>query len=107
MMETVLIYVTHPDHGEAVNLARYLVERRLAAAVNLIPRMETVYRWQDAVETGRETVMVVKTRRELVESVQTNIMANHPYECPCIAVLPVVGGSQDYLAWIAEVTKGD
>jgi periplasmic divalent cation tolerance protein len=103
--DIVFIYVTHPDATAAAALARDLVEQGLAASVNILPGMLTVYRWQGRIETGAETVMIVKTRAALMESVQAHVRANHPYVCPCIAALPVTAGDPDYLGWIAQSTS--
>ncbi len=102
MPEIVFVYVTHPDAAAAAALGRALVEERLAACANILPGMRTVYRWQDRIEDGSEIVMIVKTTAALVPALQQRIRAEHPYECPCIAALPVTGGSPDYLAWIAQ-----
>ena len=105
MTDAVLIYVTHPNHSDAVDLARFLVERKLAAAVNLLPGMETVYRWQGEVECGQETVMIVKSRRALVEAIQNAVLSRHPYECPCFVVIDIAGSSPAYLDWVHSSTK--
>jgi periplasmic divalent cation tolerance protein len=70
--------------------------------VNILPGMRTIYRWRGRIETGGETVMIVKTTHALVDSVRAHVRANHPYECPCIAALPVTAGDPAYLAWIAQ-----
>ncbi len=101
MPEIVFVYVTHPDAAAPAALGRALVEERLVACANILPGMRTVYRWQDRIEDGYEVVMIVKTTAALVPALQQRIRAEHPYECPCIAALPVTGGNPDYLAWIA------
>jgi len=102
MTEFVFIYVTHPDAAQAAILGRALVEQRLAACVNILPGMQTIYRWNDAIEDGHEAVMIVKTRFTLFEDVRSLILRQHPYECPCIVALPVADGHPDYLAWLAR-----
>jgi periplasmic divalent cation tolerance protein len=102
MTEIVFLYVTHPDAAQAAALGRMLVESQLAACVNLFADMSTVYRWQGAIEEGRETVMIVKTRADLEPASRAAILAAHPYECPCVVTLPVTGGHEPYLAWVAS-----
>lgn len=104
--QPVLIYTTFPGEAEAEEAGEALVERRLAACVNIYPGMRSVYRWQGAVERDRETGMFVKTRRALAETVMAALREVHPYEMPALLVIPVEGGSADYCAWIAESTRG-
>ncbi len=101
MAEIVFVYVTHPETDGARALGRALVEVGLAACANVLPDMKTVYRWQGCIEEGGEAVLIVKTRADLVDALKARIRAEHPYDCPCVAVLPVVGGDPGYLAWIA------
>ena len=103
-METVFCYVTCPSREEALALARRLVEERLAACGNVLDGMASVYRWESAVHEAAEAVLIVKTRAELVERVTARVRELHPYTCPCVAALPVVGGNPDYLAWIGGMT---
>ena len=102
MTGIVFVYVTHPDADAAAALGRRLVEDGLAACVNILPGMRTIYRWQGAIEEAGEAVIIVKTRADLVAALQERVRAEHPYECPCIAALPVAQGDPDYLAWIAH-----
>ena len=101
-MSVVFIYITHPEAGKAEALGHVLVENGVAACVNLIPGMKSIYRWQGEIETASETVMIVKTSAAMVERVQALVRKHHPYECPCIAVLPITGGDPAYLDWIAQ-----
>lgn len=103
-MQAVFCYVTCPDRALAEDLARRLVEERLAACGNVLDGMRSVYRWEGKVEEASEAVLIVKTRAELVERVTARVRELHPYACPCVAALPVTGGNPDYLAWIAAET---
>jgi periplasmic divalent cation tolerance protein len=87
---------------DAERVARALVERRLAACVNVVPAVVSVYRWKGKVERDEERLLVVKTRAERVEALREALVALHPYELPELVVLPVAGGHPPYLAWIAE-----
>jgi periplasmic divalent cation tolerance protein len=96
------VYVTCPDTGQASELGRALVEQKLAACVNIFPVMQTIYRWQGAIESGTEVSMIVKTTAAHFDAVAAFIRAHHPYECPCIAALPITTGDPNYLAWISS-----
>ncbi len=99
-----LIYVTTPDLKTARRIGRELVEDRLAACANVLPRMESVYRWKGRVETARECVLLLKTPARRVPQVLARIRTLHPYECPCAVVLPITAGLPDFLKWVAEAT---
>lgn len=101
---TLLVTTTLPDRGAAVALARALVERRLAACVQVLDGCASVYRWQGAVEESAEVVVLVKTRAARYEELERAIRARHPYELPEIVAVPIVRGLTDYLEWVAEET---
>lgn len=108
MERAVFVYTTYPSLVEAERAGRAIVERRLAACVNILPGMISHYRWQGQIERGEEVVMIFKTRASLAEAVRAAVKESHPYETPAIVVLPVEGGDPNYLAWImAETADGD
>jgi periplasmic divalent cation tolerance protein len=88
--------------GDAERIARALVERRLAACVNVVAGVVSIYRWKDGVERDEERLLVVKTRADRVEALREALVALHPYELPELVVLPVEAGHLPYLAWIRE-----
>jgi periplasmic divalent cation tolerance protein len=100
MDEVVLVYTTYPSLVEAEAAGRRLVEEKLAACVNILPQMLSIYRWKGAVERAEEVVMLVKTRAALAGQVGEAVRRDHRYELPAILVLPVSGGDSDYLGWI-------
>jgi periplasmic divalent cation tolerance protein len=102
MNDIVFLYVTHPDATQALNLGRLLVEDGLAACANVQPGMLSIYRWQDRIEESAEAVMIVKTRADLEAAARAAIVAAHPYDCPCVVTLPVIGGYPPYLEWLAS-----
>ncbi len=104
MERAVLVYTTYPGLVEAENAGRALVERRLAACVNILPGMISHYRWEGAVERGEEAVMLVKTRASLAERVRAAVKESHPYATPAIMVMPIEIVDQTYLAWILDST---
>jgi periplasmic divalent cation tolerance protein len=99
--DIVFLYVTHPETEAALALGRALVAAEIAACVNVLSGMRTVYRWEGAIEEGEEAVMIVKTRAALEPAAREAILAAHPYACPCVVTIPVTGGNEAYLAWLA------
>lgn len=100
-----LLYVTCKNREEAVAIGRALVESRLAACVNILPGMHSLYRWKNKIESSEETVLIVKTRHALTDVVTRRIKELHSYEIPCILNIPVEGGSDAYLQWILRETE--
>jgi periplasmic divalent cation tolerance protein len=92
---------------EAAKVARGLVERELAACVNIIPSLRSVYRWQGAVEEAEEHLLVIKSRRDLLTAVEQAIGELHSYEVPEVLALPVAGGSNGYLDWLGSNLRKD
>lgn len=106
MERVVFVYTTYPSIVEAERAGRALVERHLAACVNILPGMISHYRWQGALERADEVVMLIKTRASLAEAVRADVKAGHSYETPAILVLPVESVDQAYLAWVMAETEG-
>lgn len=98
----VLIYATFPRGPLAEQVGRDLVEGRLAACVNILPTMTSIYRWEGALQRDEETVMVVKSTAARSEAVMQAIIRQHPYDTPAVLVLPIEGGSRAFLDWIAR-----
>ena len=103
--EALLVFTNLPDHDSALALARTLIERRLAACVNVLGAATSVYRWQQAVETTQEVPVLIKTRRALYAEVEATIRALHSYELPEIIAVPVERGLPQYLQWILAETS--
>jgi periplasmic divalent cation tolerance protein len=100
----VLIYSTFPSSEAAEAVGRQLVEQRLAACVNILPGMTSIYRWEGAIARDGEVVMIIKTREELAPSVIGVVKSHHSYTNPALVVLPIVDGSADYLSWLLAET---
>jgi len=107
MTEKIVVFSTCGSEEEAVRSATQLVEGRVAACVNLIPRIRSIYRWQGKMEDSTEWMLVIKTSRERFEALRTVLAAAHSYDVPEVLALPVVDGSPDYVAWMdAELANG-
>lgn len=102
MTDKRIVLSTAGSEDEASKIAHYLVEHRLAACVNIIPRIESIYRWQGKVESGQEWLLLIKTTAQEFPAVRAAITELHSYNVPeCIAV-NIEEGSVDYLQWLAE-----
>ena len=101
----VLVLTTLGADADAAALARTLVEERLAACVNVLPPMTSVYRWKGQVEQDREQQVILKTTADRVAALEARLAALHPYELPEFLVIPAAGGSEAYLAWIGEAVS--
>ena len=101
----VFVYTTFPALVEAERAGRALLERRLAACVNILPGMISHYWWQGTIERGEEVVMIVKTRASLTEAVRGAVKEMHSYTTPAILVLPIEGGDPAYLGWLMAETE--
>ncbi len=99
--DPVLVLTTVPSADLGESIGRALVEAGLAACVNVLPPMISIYRWKGAVQRDSECQIIVKTVRGRVEAVQTFVSDHHPYDLPELLVLPVEGGDPAYLAWVA------
>lgn len=97
----ILVYVTCADKAEAEKIAAAAVGERLAACANLLDDMESLYWWKGELERARECVLLFKTETRLFERLKDRILALHSYETPCVAALPLTGGSRAYLDWIS------
>jgi periplasmic divalent cation tolerance protein len=105
MEPAVFVYTTWPTTVEAEHAGRSLVERRLAACVNILPGMISHYRWEGKVERAEEAVMIAKTRASLAAEVETAVKELHPYDTPAILVMPLDRVEKGYLGWLLAETK--
>ena len=101
----VFVYTTHPSLAEAERIGRVLVERRLAACVNILPSMVSYYWWEGKIDRGEEAVMIVKTRASLAEGVRAAVKELHSYTTPAILVIPLESVDETYLAWLMAETQ--
>ena len=105
-MPVMFVYATAGDAGEALRIGRAVVEEHLAACANVLDGMRSVYWWQGAVQENGEAVLILKTTEDRLAALIDRVRALHSYECPCIEALPVIGGNQAFLDWVASETHG-
>jgi periplasmic divalent cation tolerance protein len=103
--EFVVVLTTLPADADAAAFGRAIVEERLAACVNLLPVMESIYRWEGTIDQESERQVVMKTSRDRVAALWERVRELHPYDVPEFLVLSVVDGNDAYLRWIAECTS--
>lgn len=100
MTDKIVVLSTCASEDEAGQLARTLVERRLAACVNVIPHMRSYYRWEGNLENAEECLLVIKSTRERFAALRSVLETAHSYEVPEVIALPVLDGSENYLNWL-------
>jgi periplasmic divalent cation tolerance protein len=100
MTDFQIILTTCPDREQAERIARRLLELHLAACINILPGVQSIYRWEGDIESAAEVLMLIKTRVDLIREVQSTIAGLHSYEVPELLVLPISAGSESYLAWL-------
>lgn len=105
-MDFRLLYITAAKVEEARRIGQSLVESGLAACANIVPGIESIYRWQGEVVQDREVLLVVKTRAELVDPAIARVKELHSYTCPCVVALPILTGNPAYLEWLGQETTG-
>lgn len=105
MTDKRVVLSTAGSEEEARKIARYLVEQQLAACVNIVPQIESIYRWQGKVESSREWLLLIKTTAANFSKVRDAIGELHSYDLPECIALSIEDGSADYLRWIAESVK--
>ncbi|CAN0838822.1 Protein CutA, chloroplastic [Linum grandiflorum] len=102
---SIVVYVTVPNREAGKKLAHSIVKERLAACVNIVPGIESVYEWKGEIQTDSEELLIIKTRESLLESLTEHVKANHEYDTPEVISLPITGGSTEYLEWVKKSTR--
>ncbi len=100
-----MLYCTCPDDEVAATIATHIVAHGLAACVNRVPGLTSVYKWEGELKTGTEVLLLIKTAGDRVAALTAELLRIHPYKLPEIIVVPVIGGHQPYLDWIRECTR--
>ena len=99
-----LVYMTAGSVEEAKSIGQILVGQNLAACVNLLENMTSIYKWEEKLEESQEVIMIAKTRKTLMPKLIETVNSLHSYDCPCILELPIQGGNPDFLSWIGSQT---
>ena len=105
MTDALLVFTTLPNADKAAEIARALVEERLAACANLLPAVRSIYRWEGKIHDENEVLVLFKTRAETVERLKARLLELHPYEVPEVLAVPVESGYQAYLDWLSSQTR--
>jgi len=100
MTDKIVVFSTCDSEEQAGRIARELVEQKLAACVNILPGARSIYRWKGQVEDSSEWLLIIKSRRDLMDKLRAAIGKIHTYEVPELLAVPVVDGSESYLAWL-------
>lgn len=104
--DVLVVLCTFPDEGQARQIGAVLVERQVAACVNVVPGLRSIYRWQGEVHEDAEVLAVIKTTRETYPRLEAAVLELHPYDTPEVLALPVAAGSAAYLKWVGESVSG-
>ncbi|CAI0447955.1 unnamed protein product [Linum tenue] len=102
---SIVVYVTVPNRDAGKKLAHSIVKERLAACVNIVPGIESVYEWKGEIQADSEELLIIKTRQSLLEALTEHVKANHEYDTPEVISLPITGGSIPYLEWLKNSTR--
>ncbi len=105
MGKEIIVFSTVPTIEEAKSIARKLVEKKLAACVNIIPSIESIYFWKEEICEDKEVLMIIKTTLERFSMLEKVILDNHSYTCPEIIYTSIEGGFANYLSWINEIVE--
>lgn len=101
-MDARFIYITTEDKSEAKKIGKVLVEERLAACVNIIDGMESMFWWEGQAQSESETILIAKTTADAVDQLTKRVNEVHSYDCPCVVALPIEGGHPEFISWIGE-----
>lgn len=104
--EYVVLFITTAADEEAQLISRVLLERRMAACINIVPGVSSLFWWQGSIDSAQESLLIVKTRASLLDDIVQLVKKIHSNDVPEIIALPVVGGNQDYLEWVGKEVRG-
>jgi len=103
--ENVVIFITTGTDEEAHRIANMLLNQRKAACVNILPKIRSLFWWQDKLDSAQESLLIVKTRAALVDDIVSMVREIHSYDVPEVIALPIIGGNPDYLEWIGKEVR--
>lgn len=104
-MDAIVVLVTASSEEEATALSKILVEERLVACVNILPRLKSIFQWEGKVSEEEECLMILKTVKHLFRAIEKAIITQHSYDVPEIIALPIIDGSNSYLSWVHDMTQ--
>ncbi len=104
-MQTCWVYMTTRNKQEAEKIGSALIEDNLAACVNIIEGMQSMFWWKGEVQSDEETILIAKTKEEIMDKLEDKVKALHSDDCPCIVGLPIQCGNNEFISWIHEETK--
>nr|ACN28985.1 unknown [Zea mays] len=102
---SIVVYVTVPNREAGKKLSQSIISEKLAACVNIVPGIESVYWWEGKVQSDAEELLIIKTRESLLDALTAHVKANHEYDVPEVIALPITGGNTKYLEWIKNSTR--
>ncbi|KAJ1298464.1 hypothetical protein BS78_01G455800 [Paspalum vaginatum] len=102
---SIVVYVTVPNREAGKKLSQSIISEKLAACVNIVPGIESVYWWEGKVQSDAEELLIIKTRESLLDALTEHVKANHEYDVPEVIALPITGGNTKYLEWIKSSTR--
>ena len=105
MAGEIIVLITASSADEAARIGTALVDEHLAACVNVVPQIRSLFFWEGKTRDERETLLICKSRLQILDELISRVKALHSYTIPEILALPIVGGSSDYIAWMVEATK--
>ena len=105
-MEVILVYINFPNLESARHIGTALIEKQLAACVNIIPKIESIYQWKGDICVEQEVMVVVKTTASRYKQLESYVVENHPYDVPEVISLPLSQGSEPYLNWVHDQMEG-
>ena len=103
--DAIVVFVTASSQEEANKIAQLLLDRKKAACINIVPRVDSLFWWQGKLDSAQESLLIIKTKASVLTEIVNLVREAHSYEVPEIIALPVVGGSEDYLKWIDDEVK--
>jgi len=104
-MQNSIFYITAPSMEVSEKIARHLVEKKLAACVNIIPKLKSFFYWEGEVQSEEEVLVLGKTKTSLIQELEEGVKEVHPYEVPCIISWEIDAGHKPFMEWIAEETR--
>jgi periplasmic divalent cation tolerance protein len=102
---SIIVLVTCPDKESANKISSSLIEKKLAACVNTINNVESIFRWKGKIERNSENLLIIKSKKRLLKKLIMDVQQNHPYQLPEILALPIIGGSKAYINWLNNETQ--